>query len=154
MKIWFDTEFYENTFLISLISIGMVREDGATYYAESLLADHLCHQDPWLMTNVKPHLRGLGWEKDRVRIQEEVLEFVGESPEFWAYYGAYDWVVLCHLFGRMIDLPKGWSMLCYDFRQWLDMNDLKHIRGPENAPHNALTDAEWLARTFREYGPR
>jgi hypothetical protein len=30
MKIWFDTEFYENGETIKLISIGMVREDGAT----------------------------------------------------------------------------------------------------------------------------
>ena len=35
MKIFFDTEFIEDGKTIDLISIGMVREDGETYYASS-----------------------------------------------------------------------------------------------------------------------
>jgi len=32
----------------------------------------------------------------------------------------YDWVLFCSLFGRMIDLPKGFPMYCIDLKQTLD----------------------------------
>lgn len=41
-------------------------------------------------------------------------------PEFYAYYADYDWVVFCSLFGRMIELPKGFPMYCRDLKQMLD----------------------------------
>ena len=41
-------------------------------------------------------------------------------PEFYGYYSDYDWVVFCWLFGKMIDLPKGFPMVCYDIKQILD----------------------------------
>jgi hypothetical protein len=44
----------------------------------------------------------------------------GEQPSFYAYYADYDWVVFCSLFGRMIDLPKGFPMYCIDLKQQLD----------------------------------
>lgn len=44
-----------------------------------------------------------------------------ECPhEFYAYYSDYDWVLFCSLFGRMIDLPKGFPMMCIDLKQTLD----------------------------------
>lgn len=43
-----------------------------------------------------------------------------DKPEFYAYYADYDWVVFCWLFGRMIDLPKGFPMYCIDLKQALD----------------------------------
>jgi hypothetical protein len=42
------------------------------------------------------------------------------KPEFYAYYADYDWVVFCWLFGKMIDLPKGFPMYCRDLKQMLD----------------------------------
>lgn len=42
------------------------------------------------------------------------------SPEFYTYYGAYDWVVLCWLFGKMINLPKGFPMYTHDLKQLID----------------------------------
>lgn len=41
------------------------------------------------------------------------------NPEFWADYCSYDWVVFCWLFGKMIDLPKGFPMYCNDIQQLL-----------------------------------
>ncbi len=68
MKIYYDTEFIENGSTIELISIGLVREDGAEYYAvrseigalggysgNSDLYHRICNHH-WLMTNVVPHL--------------------------------------------------------------------------------------------------
>lgn len=40
--------------------------------------------------------------------------------EFYGYYSDYDWVLFCSLFGKMIDLPKGFPMYCRDLKQTLD----------------------------------
>jgi len=40
--------------------------------------------------------------------------------EFYTYYGAYDWVVFCWLFGKMIDLPKDFPMFSIDLKVMLD----------------------------------
>ena len=43
-----------------------------------------------------------------------------ETPQFYADYCNYDWVVFCWLFGKMIDLPKGFPMYCNDLKAMLD----------------------------------
>lgn len=57
-----------------------------------------------------------------------------DKPIFYGYYSAYDHVVLCWLFGKMIDLPKGFPMYTIDLKQiydevvskltWEDLNKL------------------------------
>lgn len=49
-----------------------------------------------------------------------ILESHNDLPEFYGYYSDYDWIVFCWLFGRMIDLPKGFPMYCLDLKQSLD----------------------------------
>lgn len=144
MRIWFDTEFYEDGERIKLISIGMVREDGATYYAETTHAAQIASTTPWLKANVWPHLQHGAACKSRQQISSEIVEFAGEAPQFWAYYADYDWVVLCQLFGTMMDLPKGWPMYCRDLKQRTDEQG-GGVRLPEQtgAEHNALADAQW-----------
>lgn len=63
----------------------------------------------------------------------------------------YDWVVLCQLFGTMMQLPKGWPMYCRDLRQALDAKNLGYIRQPDDARHHALDDARWIANTWKQY---
>src|SRR5688500_2673686 len=111
MRIFFDFEFIENgnQHPIIPISIGAVREDGEEYYAEFHGVDWSKASD-WVMDNVKPYLTGE--TKTKIDIAEEIISFAGENPEFWAYFADYDWVILCQLYGRMIDLPKGWPMFC------------------------------------------
>ena len=141
MKYFFDTEFHEykrdgvNT--IELISIGIVAEDGREFYAESLDFDmQAAMENEWLKENVIARLRSHqadkapfnGWIRDggkggllhESEIAGDIRRFVGEKPEFYAYYADYDWVVFCWLFGRMIDLPKGFPMYCRDLKQMLD----------------------------------
>jgi hypothetical protein len=141
MRFWFDTEFYEDGRTIDLISIGIVAEDGRTYYAERTGASHIAHATPWLAENVAPHLSGI--EVDRFRIREEIMAFVGENPEFWAYYADYDWVVLCQLYGTMMQLPKGWPMFCRDVKQLADSLGDPKLPPQLSQEHNALRDAEW-----------
>ncbi len=72
--------------------------------------------------------------------------------EFWGYYADYDWVVFCSIFGKMIDLPKGFSMYCNDLKQVmfdLNLDDdfiLKEIL--QNNQHNALEDAKWNKKLY------
>lgn len=144
MRIWFDTEFYEDGRTIELISIGMVREDGETYYAEVPNCYEISGRDPWLIDNVRPRLgKPDALRIARDEIAQDLLAFAGKDPEFWAYYADYDWVVLCQLFGRMIDLPKGWPMFCRDLKQYcVDIGNPK-LPPQLDGEHNALEDAIW-----------
>lgn len=98
-----------------------------------------------------------------------------ENPEFYGYYCDYDWVVFCWLFGRMIDLPKGFPMYCRDLKQTLDeiakktemqaeaiydrakprwKNNLERIKRLPDYPkqtnaHNALADAKWNYELYK-----
>lgn len=149
MKIFFDTEFIEDGKTIDLISIGFVREDGQTLYMESSECD-LSKADTWVHNNVISKLdsaRGV-WENSFMRdeIARKIVEFAGSKPEFWAYYADYDWVVLCQLYGRMLDIPKGWPHFCLDFKQFLHSHGLNATKIEEHEAHNALADALWLKR--------
>jgi hypothetical protein len=141
MKFWFDTEFFENGETIRLISIGVVAEDGRTYYAETLGATNWASSSMWLMENVLPHLTGPKIE--RSQIARDLIEFMGEKPEIWAYYADYDWVALCQIFGTMLDLPKGWPMYCRDLKQLCDMSGNPTLPKQGGTKHNALADARW-----------
>lgn len=65
------------------------------------------------------------------------------KPEFWAYYADYDWVVLCQVFGTMIDLPKGWPMYCRDLKQLAVMLGNPKLPEQGKGEHHALADARW-----------
>lgn len=124
-------------------------------------------RDTWLRDNVLPHLPmdvryqsggRYGWKglwpclemrhpdvKNHKDIAEELIEFSGSSPEFWAYFADYDWVVLAQTFGRMIDLPKGWPFYCRDIKQEMDRLGFKKDDLPKQSEdeHDALADARW-----------
>ena len=58
-----------------------------------------------------------------VQLSEESQRIIRQGytePEFYGYYADYDWVLFCSLFGRMIDLPKGFPMYMRDLKQTLD----------------------------------
>lgn len=148
MKYWFDTEFMEDGRVIEPLSIGMVAEDGREFYAEF-------HYDPkradiWVADNVLPHLKGGDWQRPVAVIRQALIDFIGTDsrPEFWAYYADYDWVLLCQIFGRMVDLPKGWPKYCMDIKQLA--NDLCDPKLPPDPPdeHHALADARWNRKAY------
>ncbi len=146
MRIYFDTEFMEDGRTIELISIGMVREDGRTYYAENSEAD-LTKADAWVTENVIPLLKGEEARKTRAEIAADVLAFVGREPEFWTYFSEYNWVTLRQLFGRMTDLPKGWPMYCRDLKQFMVERGNPPVPDQAADQHNALSDAIWTMHT-------
>jgi hypothetical protein len=143
MRYFFDTEFIEDGKTIDLISIGIVAEDGREYYAENVQCN-LDKANEWVKSNVIVHLKRGDWLKDPTQIREEILFFVGQGkPEFWAYYGAYDWVALCQLFGALIEIPKGWPYYCRDIKQFCDSLGNPKLPEQGKGEHNALADARW-----------
>ena len=94
---------------------------------------------------------------DILSIEKAKYYEVQHKPcKFYAYYADYDWVAFCWLFGKMIDLPNGFSMYCRDLKQILDEKemarqdgtDMVELRNMPNYPkqeneHNALADAQW-----------
>jgi len=147
MKIWFDTEFIEDGKTIDMISIGMVREDGQTFYAESAECDHDL-ASPWVKENVLVHLQGGRFDWSRREIAAAIVAFAGEKPEFWAYYADYDWVVLCQLFGTMMQLPEGWPMYCRDVKQLCDSIGNPKLPEQSTTEHHALADAKWTKEAW------
>lgn len=152
MRIFFDFEFIENgaEHPIIPISIGIVKGNGEGFYAEFDDVDWTKAND-WVLANVKPHLTGN--TKSKKQIAEEIVEFVGDKPEFWAYFASYDWVILCQLYGKMIDLPIGWPMHCLDIKQEMHRLGLKKedldIKGRWYTEHNALSDAQWNLAAYQ-----
>ena len=143
MKYFIDCEFLEDGKTIDLISIAVVAEDGCEYFAVSREFDrNRAEANPWLAKNVLPYLppRNDYW-KLRIQIAAELVKFVGESPEFWGDYASYDWVALCQLYGRMIDLPKGWPMFIKDVQQLKVDAGIKEFKYSNPQEHNAIFDA-------------
>jgi hypothetical protein len=72
-----------------------------------------------------------------------------DPPTFYAYYADYDWVVFCSLFGRMLDLPKGYPMYCRDLKQmadeFIESSEVARKSFDIQSPdcHHALVDARW-----------
>lgn len=229
-KYFIDTEFFEDfhkplfgkrRHFIDLISIGIVCEDGRSYYAisnefdlkavwnkydlkpdidnggikkvywlrENVLKpifEELCDKYNkiinsnvtvngvkytglnFTLSNVKMLIKKYG--KSNKQIAEEVEWFIRRNHHvncninklvddkthipvsFYGYYADYDWVLLCSLFGRMIDLPTGFPMICFDIQQLITDHKidkdklLKEI--PQVNEHNALSDARWNKKLY------
>jgi 3' exoribonuclease, RNase T-like len=152
-RYFFDTEFIENGLTIDLISIGIYCEDGREYYAVSNEFDGTKASD-WVKERVFPHIpfprtNENPW-RNRKQIAQEIIEFVGsEKPCFWAYYGAYDWVALCQLYGKMIQLPQTWPHYTRDIKQYSDMLGNPRLPNKPEKEHHALDDAKWTFKCWK-----
>jgi hypothetical protein len=161
VKYWLDTEFHEDGVTIDLISIGIVAEDGREFYAVNQDAE-LHRVSDWVRKNVLVHLPPYSdpaW-MTKNDIASGIARFTGviggEQPDgtfglaydpspisFFAYYADYDWVVLCQLFGTMMNLPERFPKYCMDLKQLsVDVGSPKHPPQLEGE-HNALADARW-----------
>jgi len=163
-RYFFDTEFIENGKSVQLISIGIVDETGKEYYAVSNEYNYDDASD-WVKENViepmykefiairsnppvtvKVFQNIIGLNKKQ--IGKEIVDFVrysqveGTEIEFWGYYSDYDWVVLCQLFGTMMDLPPDFPMFCMDLKQSMIERCVEKLPDPVGE-HNALIDARF-----------
>lgn len=129
MRVFFDTEFtglHQNT---TLISIGLIAEDGRTFYAE--LTDYDKSQvDGWIQENVIENLivnqdrdhyyhivEGDWLLRDSSSIVASRLEewlSLYTSVEMWSDCLAYDWVLFNQLFGHAFGIPKNVYYIPFD----------------------------------------
>ena len=95
---------------------------------------------------------GSGMSAIEMAMKYEISDKTKE-PEFYAYYAGYDWVAFCWIFGKMMQLPKGFPMYCKDLKQIMDEKGLdkewKRLNCPDPVgEHNALVDAKWNLKLF------
>jgi hypothetical protein len=172
MRVFYDCEFVERgrELPIQLVSIGMVREDGPEMYLinEECLSNVVKH--PWLSVNVVPELPIafddpyiFQWSKDHEdypnvmamdAIPLAIHDFltVGlelDPAELWAWYGAYDHVVLCQTFGSMAELPPGVPMFTHELQQLSEEHPQVVLPPQPIRRHNAMHDARWVQEAFR-----
>lgn len=144
----------------------MHADDGREYYAVSTEFDtYKVARNWWLMENVMTSIDHQivfvdtelqpfnliitdDAAKSRQQIANDIVEFVRpykRNFEWWAWYGAYDHVALCQLFGKMIDLPKDFPMMTMDIKQEQRRKKVPHDQMPQQpeGKHNALADARW-----------
>jgi inhibitor of KinA sporulation pathway (predicted exonuclease) len=165
MKYFFDTEFIEDGKTIDLISIGIVAEDGREFYAQNIEAK-LENANEWVRQNVFPHLKAFRADligkgvpldpTDDVWMQRDVIAnniiwFVGSDPqpEFWAYNGAYDWVIFCQLFGTMSHMPRSFPNFVRDIKQLNEFLGNRQLPKAEGLEHHALDDARWNQKAWQ-----
>jgi 3' exoribonuclease, RNase T-like len=158
MKFFLDTEFIERgrNYPVTLVSIGIVAEDGREFYAISSEFDPNTASQ-WVKDNV---LSTLGSEKRQTvdEIVSGVIEFIWpdvgrEEPAFFGYYCDYDWVVFCQMFGTMMDLPRGFPMYCRDLKQMCDEQGNPKLPKQGKGEHNALNDAKWNKLAYEFLAP-
>lgn len=151
MKFFFDTEFHAtggHPVQIFPISIGIVSEDGRMLYLEFEGARVASRKAEWLVKNVLPHLKGI--ELPIAEIKNRILTFIGnEKCEFLAKYGAYDWVVLCQVFGCLMGIPENWP---WHYTETVPM-ELPDVP-TEGTVHNAIGDALTLRNSYYAKFPK
>ncbi len=144
--IFVDTEFVDTGERTYLLSLGAVTDDGREFYAEAPLTQAILFAaDPWVRANVLPKLTGKS--ESQTAMATRFAEFCGTRPrEFWGYYAAHDWYLICQLYGGMMNVPDGWPHRINDIAQvammfGIDEERLPTINGAD--AHNALADARW-----------
>jgi hypothetical protein len=136
--------------------------DGCSSEAQGLLEDfpHLHSCNDWVKDNVLPILH-IDWSQQKQGdsmvigteddIKNSLMAFVGldPAPQFWAYYGSYDWFLLTRMFKSFDKMPKKWPQICYDLYQYARHVGMHRNLPPKLQPaHNALIDARWTKLGF------
>jgi hypothetical protein len=179
VKIFMDTEFTGLHKDTTLISIGLVAENGRTFYAE--LTDYDKSQvDDWLQVNVidnlylhkklysmKELLRA-SVEDDHVELRENKeytaqtlelwFETFNEPIQLWSDCLSYDWVLFNDLFGHAFNIPKNVYYIPFDIctlfeirRVDPDINREEFIDVEiEGKKHNALYDAKVIKACYEK----
>lgn len=147
-----DTEFLDRgrQFPVQLISLGVVSQDGRTYYAVDSEFNWK-NATPWLKENVKPNLAhphtGKIPLKNVKEIREDLNAFLAQddSPVFFGYFADWDWLLFCHIWGGMLKTPTKFPHLCMDIEQ--ERRSFGFPKGiyptQVSTEHNALNDALW-----------
>ena len=158
VRFFYDCEFIEDGHTIELVSIAIVDETGEReLYLISTEFDPE-RAGPWVRRNVLDKLPSPSsslWQP-KLTIREQVLEFVtadGARPQLWAWFGAYDHVALCQLWGTMPQLPRPLPRFTRDLRQlWEEAGSPALPPEPADS-HDALADARYNLVRWRVSAP-
>lgn len=171
MKVFFDFEFTGLTQNTMPISLGLVDENGASFYAEFTEAKSE-HFTEWINENVLPGLRFadiyesaplLDFEHhdmkaNRHKVMRALIEWLSqyEQVQMWGDCLAYDWILFCELFGGAMNIPAHVSYIPLDIATCLyvqgydpDVNR-EEFSGLEagKRKHNALWDAKVIRAIY------
>jgi len=159
MKLFFDTEFtglHQNT---TLISIGIVAEDGREFYAE--LTDYDKSQiDDWIERNVISNLfrkQAVSTEWLRTDIERFIEPY--DKVEMWSDCLAYDWVLFNNIWSHAFKLPKKIYYIPFDICTLMKLKSVDpdvnreefsdKLWGDERK-HNALHDAKVIKACYEK----
>lgn len=173
MKVFFDTEFtglHQNT---TLISIGLITDEGHTFYAE--LYDYDKNQiDEWLQTNVLGNMKfdgtpqGTYFSATDIRsiemcgnkedVAEELKSWLEqfEAIEMWSDCLSYDWVLFNQLFGHAFNIPRSVFYIPFDLCTLMKMKGVdpdinrEEFAGMTGRKHNALHDARVIKECYEK----
>lgn len=160
MKVFFDTEFTGLKQNTTLISIGLIADNGKTFYAE--LNDFNKDQiDSWLQENVINKLsfnnqhyiiprvsvtyadnyKMKGNSQDvSIQLKSWLEQF--DEVEIWSDCLSYDWVLFNNLFGTAFDIPKNVYYIPFDICTVFKIKDVD----PD------VTREEYAANWLKENG--
>jgi hypothetical protein len=144
-RYFYDCEFIEDGSTIELVSVGVVDESGREFYAVSTDFDP-DRAIPWVRRNVLDKLPSPGspaW-RSRGRIREDLYAFLtepGNGVELWAWYAAYDHVVVCQLWGAMPALPRALPRFTHELRTLWEVAGRPELPPAPPDQHDALADA-------------
>lgn len=160
MRIYFDTEFTGLHQQTTLISIGVVDENGREFYAE--LSDYDKEQvDPWISEHVIDNLNG-----ENVitlpELKQQLTVWLAEydTVEVWSDCLAYDWVLFNNIFGGAFRIPPQVYYIPFDICTLMklkgvdpDINREQFVTSEaavyfEEMKHNALHDARVIKACY------
>jgi len=173
--LFLDTEFtglQQNT---SLISLALIKDEENYFYAE--FSDYRRENlDPWIKENVLSANRLDDNPNNSInKLTRQITEVYGDSDfvkyqllnwikqykdiEIWADHVAYDWVLLCELFGGALNLPENISYIPFDVMTLLKLKGINPDTPREKLldirrdviPHNALSDAFITRLIYQHY---
>ena len=150
MKIFLDTEFTGLHQYTSLLSIGLVDEDGRHFYAE--ISDYdFTQMDEWLLQNVMNNMlyrtnhftasrfsdnvdmtRSMYSSYDAQmrgpvkKVRDKLVQWLKQydEVEIWSDCLAYDWVLFNNLFGSAFDIPKNVYYIPFDICTMFKMKNI------------------------------
>jgi len=156
MRIYFDTEFTGLHKETTLMSIGLVDENGRTYYAE--LSDYNRSQvDGWIEDNVVSNFDNqLVRTKPTLKLDLQEWLSVYDSVEMWSDCLAYDWVLFNDIFGGAFDIPANVYYIPFDICTMFKLKGIdpdisrEEYSGIDGSKHNALHDAKAIKACYEK----
>jgi len=157
MKIFFDTEFTGLRAVSDILSIGMVAEDGSTFYSE-IDRPELLNIDDWIRDNVIANFTKEKFFSDYPELRKQIEVFLSpyKKVEMWSDCLAYDWVLFCELWSGALNVPDYIYYIPFDICTLMKAKGIdpdinrEEFSGITGIKHNALHDAKVIKACYEK----